>query len=397
MKAHTLAHAQVVVPRTGWTGPRAIRFIADRFLLLPIGAAVALIWANTASESYFTFAHGLSFFVNQIGMAFFLALIAQEVFEAVMPGGALHTWRRWSLPMVAAAGGIAGAAGLYLGFVHLKHEMLLVQAWPVACAIDIAAGYYVLKSILPRSAALPFLLVLAVASDAFGLLVVGLRPAAAALHGGGIVLLLAAVGLAALLRQRKVPAFWPYLVCGVLSWWGFYVAGIHPALALVPIVPFLPHEPRRLDLFAQPPDDDAVHHYEHEWNELVQVVLFLFGLVNAGVLLSWYDTGTWGVLIAALAGRPLGILAAVALGLALGLHLPRRIGWRELTVIALATSSGFTFALFFATSVIPMGPVLTQIKIGALSTVAGALLTFGAAWLLRVGSPTASPVRPPRP
>jgi uncharacterized membrane protein YdjX (TVP38/TMEM64 family) len=51
-------------------------------------------------------------------------------------------------------------------------------------------------------------------------------------------------------------------------------------------------------------------------------------------------------------------------------------------VIALATSSGFTFALFFATSVMPLGPILGEIKLGALATVAGAGLAFGAGrWL----------------
>ena len=120
---------------------------------------------------------------------------------------------------------------------------------------------------------------------------------------------------------------------GPLSWWALYLVGIHPALALIPIVPFLPREPRSLDVFADPPNDDAVHHFEHEWNELVQVILFLFGLVNAGVILRGYGTGTWALLAAALVGRPLGILLAVGLALAMGLHLPRRIGWRELIVI----------------------------------------------------------------
>jgi hypothetical protein len=54
-------------------------------------------------------------------------------------------------------------------------------------------------------------------------------------------------------------------------------------------------------------------------------------------------------------------------------------------VIALATTSGFTFALFAATSLLPLGAVLTQIKVGALATAAGALVTLGAARLLRVG------------
>jgi Na+/H+ antiporter NhaA len=72
---------------------RAIRFTIERFLLMPIGAVIALIWANTAAESYFQFAYRLSFFVNEIAMALFFALLAQEVYEATMPGGALHAWR----------------------------------------------------------------------------------------------------------------------------------------------------------------------------------------------------------------------------------------------------------------------------------------------------------------
>jgi len=183
-----------------------------------------------------------------------------------------------------------------------------------------------------------------------------------------------------------VRKFWPYLaICGTLSWLAFYREGLHPAFALVPIVPFLPHEPRKLDLLADPPDDDAVHHFEHEWNTLVQVVLFLFGLVNGGVILKGYDTGTWGLMLAALVGRPLGILAAVGLAVIAGWHLPRRIGWRQLVVAAFAASSGFTFALFFASGILSTGPMLAQLTIGALATAAGSLLAIGIARMLGVG------------
>ena len=362
------------------------RQLLDRFLMLPLGVAIALLWANTAAESYFWFTQWLSFPINEIGMAFFFALATQEIVEAVMPGGALHTWRRWGLAVVAATGGILGSVAVYLAYVTLSYEIVLTTAWPIACAIDVAAAYYLLKAVMPRSTALPFALVVGIATDAFGILVVAPRYPTLAIHASGAVLLLMAIGLAAMLRAIGVRAFWPYLsICGTISWLAFFRAGLHPAFALVPIVPFLPHEPRRLDLFADPPDDDAIHHFEHEWHALVQVILFFFGIVNGGVLLRGFDTGSVAMIAAALVGRPVGILAAVGVALLAGLHLPRHLGWRELVVVALATSSGFTIALFFATGVVAIGPVRAQVTIGALATGAGLLLALGAARLLRVG------------
>jgi NhaA family Na+:H+ antiporter len=282
--------------------------IIDRFLVLPLGAAIAIVWANLAGESYFSFAHGLAFPVNEIGMAFFLALLTQEVVEATMPGGALHTWRRWSLPIVGAVGGGLGAVATYLAWVAWRHELVLAAAWPIASAIDIAAGYYVLKIVKPRHGAIPFLLLLAIATNALGLVAMGLGTFRVGAGAGGAALVVGAVGLAALLRRRRVAGFWPYIaICGTLSWIGCYLAGAHPALALVPMVPFLPHRPRAHNPFADPTSDDSVHHVEREWNHGVQAVLFLFGLVNAGVLMSAYDTGTWAILAASMIGRPLGM------------------------------------------------------------------------------------------
>jgi hypothetical protein len=65
----------------------------------------------------------------------------------------------------------------------------------------------------------------------------------------------------------------------------------------------------------------------------------------------------------------------------------------EMAVVALATSSGFTFALFMATGLIATGPLLAELKLGALSTVVAALITIGTARLLRVGRFAASKVR----
>jgi Na+:H+ antiporter, NhaA family len=390
MSNHVLTHDAMGLPRlprSPWTMSRFVHLATDHFHLLPIGALIGIIWVNTAAESYFKFSVRLSFFVNEILMALVFGLITQEIIEAAMPGAVLHSWRRWGMPIILAAGGVVGAATAYIVGISLNHERVLPQAWPIACAIDIAGAYYVLKMILPRGGALPFLLLLAIATDAFGLVVVGVSYPVAQTHTGGTILMLAALGLAMIMRRRKVRSFWPYLaICGTLSWLAFYREGIHPALALVPIVPFLPHERRSIDLFEDPPDDDPTHHFEHEWNYVVQAVLFLFALVNAGVVLKGYGPSTWAILGAALIGRPLGIFVGLGVALYLGLHLPAKVGWRELLVIALATTSGFTFTLFFATGIISIGPALAEVKLGALATtVVGTLLVFAAAWLLRVG------------
>jgi NhaA family Na+:H+ antiporter len=367
---------------------KLFRFTVDHFLLLPIGGLVAIVWANAAPASYFTWAHNFAFVVNEIGMALFFALVAQEVVEEVIPGGALHTWRRWTLPVVAAVGGIVGSALVYLAYVRWQYELVLSSGWPVAGAIDLAFAYFIVKAIFRRHAAIPFLLLLAIAADAIGMLLIASRHSYVEMRPGGTALMAAALGLAFVLRRRKVRTFWPFLLaCGPLSWWALYIDGLHPALALVPIVPFLPHAPRSLEVFTDAPHSrhDSPRHFEHVWQYPIQALLFLFGLVNAGVLLNGYDTGTWALLAATLAGKPLGIFAAVGLALALGLHLPARFHWRDLIVVAFATSGGFTFALFFATAVFPMGPVLTQLKLGAVLSGVGVPLAFGAARLLHAG------------
>jgi NhaA family Na+:H+ antiporter len=198
------------------------------------------------------------------------------------------------------------------------------------------------------------------------------------------VLVLAALNVAAALRAARIRRSWPFLIiAGSLSWWGFHLAGVHPALALVPIVPLLPHSRHLLEPFAGRPA--ATAQPDASWITVVQVVLFFFGLVNGGAMLRGYDTGTWAVLLGALLGRPVGMVGAVALGRLAGLRLPAAIAWHDLVVVALAMSSGFTFALFTAATLLPVGGVLTQIRVGALATAVGAALTYGVARGLRVG------------
>lgn len=387
MTDHVLSHEALRAAAPAGRRPRrSVRqYVLQQFLLLPLGVAAAMAWANTWPDSYFRLAHALAFPVNAIGMALFLALVTQQAMEAVMPGGALHTWRRWSMPLTAAAGGIAGSALVYLGLVKYWEEPVLAVAWLVPCAIDLAAAYYVVRVIYRRGTPLAFMLLVGFVTDAVAAALVAAWPAMSARRVEGLLLVAAAVLVAAVLRRQGTARFWPFFAAGGLSWAGCYVADVHPALALVPIVPFMPHEPRGLDVFVDPVPDDPVHQAEHEWSAVVQAVLFLFGLVNAGVAVSAFDTGSLAVMLAAFVGRPLGMLAALLLATAAGLRLPRAMRWRDLVVIALATSCGVTLALFFAHSVLPVGAVRQQISLGALVTVAGAAPALIVAWMAGVG------------
>ena len=388
MSAHTHTLPHPAAHHRGADLPvRLFRAALNRFLLLPLGALIALVWANTEAESYFRFSHALAFPVNEIAMAFFLGLIAQELYEALMRGGALHAWQHRALPVIAAAGGLIGAVATFQIYIGVAHQQMLAAAWPVVAAVDIGAGYYVLRLIYERrSAPVAFLLLLAVATDAVAMAVVLLQAPGFELHASGLGVMLIALVSAAMLRRRGVKVFWPYwFVSGSLSWLALYWMGLHPALALLPIVPLLPHDRRQGEVFADRTDDDPVHHAEHEWNGVAQLALFLFGLVNAGVILRHVDTGTSAVLIAAMVGRPLGVIAGVALGVSAGLPLPRRMTWFDVTVIALATTSGFTFALFLGAAALPIGAVADQVKLGALLTAVGALVTIWVAWTCTVG------------
>ena len=87
---------------------KAVEFAIENSLLMVLGALIALIWANTSPDGYEAAVDPLHFVVNDIGMVFFFGLAVKEIIEATAPGGALHSVRRASVPIIAALGGMAG-------------------------------------------------------------------------------------------------------------------------------------------------------------------------------------------------------------------------------------------------------------------------------------------------
>ncbi len=369
---------------------RFVRFALEHYLVLPLGGLLAIVWANTYATSYFETAQALAFWVNEVGMALVFAYVAQEAIEAAMPGGTLHPWRSTVAPIIGGIGGVAGAVAMYAGYIRAGDEEMLAQGWPVVCAVDLLFSMAIARWVFTRTAPASFLVVLALTTDVVGMIVVSRSPQyqLASAHPATGLLIIPALAVCVALRYFGTRSIWPYLVlAGPLSWVACYTTHVHPSLALLPIVPFLSHTAR--DFTGQTTDDPGPHtsrtHLEYVLRHPVQAIAFLFALVNAGVLIRGFDTGTWAVLLGSLVGRPVGILAAVGLAVVAGFRPPRVIRWRELVVIALAAAPGLTFALFLATAVFPTGPLLVQTKIGALLTAAGALPALLAARLLHVG------------
>ena len=357
--------------------------------LLVLGTVLALIWANVNRESYEAVAHTLHFAVNDVGMVFFFALASKEVVEATAPGGALHSPRRSAAPLIAAIGGMAGPAAIYATLVLAFDRPELMRGWAIPLATDIAFSYLVARIVFGiRHPGIPFLLLLAIADDALGLLILAVFYPSGELHLGVYAVVLAlALMLAWWLRSRRTLNFWPYVIgAGTVSWLAFYLGGLHPALALVPIMPFMPHASRDPGLFVDAPHlHDTLNEFEHRWKVPVHVILFFFGFANAGVEVASVGAGTWFVLAAILLGKPIGIVSCTALGVAAGLQMPAGVTWRDLTVLGVVAAIGFTVALFFATAAFPAGELLDETKMGALLSFSAAIVAVAVAFFLRVG------------
>jgi Na+:H+ antiporter, NhaA family len=307
---------------------RVWTFIVDNSLLLVAGTVTALVWANLDHPSYEDVAHALRFPVNDVGMVFFFALATKEIVEAMLPGGPLASLRAAAMPLIAAVGGMAVPASLFALQASLLNRPELMRGWAIPCATDIAFSYMAARVIFARKhPAIPFLLLLAIADDALGLILLAVvYPSGHVSFGMLVGLMIPAILVAWQLHRRGVQDFWAYVIgAGTVSWAALYFGGIHPALALVPIVPFMPHAARDIGLF-DPREDalpDTMNRFEHWWKMPVHIILFFFGLANAGVALSRIGPVTWMVLWSLLLGKPVGVFCTALASSLVGLRLPQ--------------------------------------------------------------------------
>ena len=396
-------------------------FLQEFSIPLIAGVVAALVAANVAPEWYqFWFSEhhagghetwstglkflghdvGLYFLINDVFMVFFFGIAAKEITESCLPGGSLNPPKKAVNPLIATIGGVAGPVCVFFGFLYLARYLGIGgydelseelwkdhhTAWGIPTATDIALAWLVARAVFGKGhAAVNFLLLLAVADDAIGLGIIAVfygdpsNPAEPAYLG------LVAVGMAVAFAMRRMGVkYWaPYIfIAGPLSWLGLMLAHLHPALALVPIVPFLPGPKRDTGLFASEDEVDVMgeatagdlgidhsplHNYEHQTKVFVDFGLFFFAMGNAGVVFSNVGLMTWIILASLVVGKTVGITGFGLLGRSLGFPLPTGMGVRDLVMASFIAALGLTVALFVAGAAYPGDHHLQgEAKMGAL-------------------------------
>ncbi|SLN33517.1 Na(+)/H(+) antiporter NhaA [Aquimixticola soesokkakensis] len=428
-------------------------FITNYSLLLIIGALLALVWANTDIHSYHHFVEyplifndwvgmpignwvhemgeeaashyevgdysrvlTIHYLFNDVLMAFFFAIAAKEVWEAVILKNGSLRGKKAATPLIATFGGMAGPIAVYLGLAaFLGSDVFdaVSRGWAIPTATDIAFSYLVGRVIFGAGhPAIRFLLLLAIADDAAGLVILAIFYPSSELAPEWLLLSVAAAVIVFALfnylprkmdvgKELRPNSTWvreklsvfPYLIAACFSWYGFQQAGIHPALGLLPIVPTLPHADRAFGFFAEAETHlhDLLNTAEHLLKHPVEIILFFFGLLNAGVEFNSIGSPTWLVLAGLLIGKPLGIVimgVIAAYGLKLG--LPKGMRTIDLFVIGCVSAIGFTVSLFIAsvafdsTTMLNGAKVQDAAKMGALFSFAAAIVAIIAGKLCRV-------------
>jgi Na+:H+ antiporter, NhaA family len=332
-------------------------------------------------------------------MVFFFGIAAKEITEAALPGGSLNPLKSAISPLLATVGGVVGPVAAFFALllawhsadpsafpegVELWGEGSLSKGWGIPTATDIALAWLVARTVFGKGhPAINYLLLLAVADDAIGLGIIavfyGNPELPAQPQWLGLVVLGMAVAFA--MRKMDVKSWIPYIfVAGPIAWAGLMLAHLHPALALVPIVPFLPGPKRDTGLFNENDEVDQaeaaghghgedhspLHMFEHQLKLFVDFGLFFFAFANAGVELAGIGAMSWIIFGALVIGKTVGITFFAMLGTAIGFKLPAGMGFRDVVMAGFIGALGLTVALFVAGAAFTDADLQGQAKMGAL-------------------------------
>ncbi|WP_455554042.1 Na+/H+ antiporter NhaA [Comamonas kerstersii] len=410
---------------------RMLHIEAMSGIVLLIAAAIALIWANSPwAASYFatwhaplaltlgpwTWSTDLHFFVNDVLMTIFFLVVGMEI-RREMYNGALADVRQALLPIIAALGGVVVPALIYVALA--RGDAQLLNGWAIPTATDIAFAVGVL-ALLGKSIPGPlriFLLALAIIDDIVAVLIIAFFYSGG-LDYSGFGIALVGLVLVLLFNRMGVAAAWAYVVPGAILWLGLLHTGAHPTLAgvvlgLMTPVAMRPAQRHHLDVAEQALtrirshaqrgqfEVDVLHHelriattaqrdllppvfrlpaMLHPW--VAFGVMPIFALANAGVQFGGMDlaatgphTVFWGVLLALVLGKPLGVFLATFLAVKSGVSpLPEGINWRGVLLVGVLAGIGFTMAIFVGGLAFSDAALLSAAKLGILAASATAAI-----------------------
>ncbi|MEY3703490.1 MAG: sodium:proton antiporter [Pseudomonadota bacterium] len=342
-------------------------------VLLMLAAAAALTIANSpAADLYFGFLTlnlgplSVLHWINDSFMALFFLLVGLEIKRELLDGH-LATWADRTLPLLAAVGGMAVPAVIYLALTSRHPE--LRPGWAIPAATDIAFALGVLSllgSRVPVSLKL-LLTTIAIVDDmgAVAIIAIGYTDS---LSGAWLLASLAVMALLWGLNKLCVSHLAIWLAGFVLLWFAVLQSGIHATVAGVLAAVFVP-----VHVSKGRPDDVAspLHRLEHGLQLPVAfIILPLFGLANAGVALAGANVAaTLPVAIAAALffGKQLGIFGAIWLTVKAGWSpKPAGASWAQIYGLALLCGIGFTMSLFIGELAFDDPALGAEVKIGVL-------------------------------
>ncbi|MCW2961442.1 MAG: Na+/H+ antiporter NhaA, partial [Thermoleophilia bacterium] len=425
------------VPLEGMTAPRRTHLSAQlsgplrRYLatergsaaLLVLATLIALLWANSPlSDSYERLWHtdlGIAFgdwsivldlrhWLDEGAMALFFFVVGLEV-RREWSMGELVDRTRATLPVLGAIGGMLVPVALYL---LLNRSGEAAGGWGIVIATDTAFLLGALSIVGPKcpTQLRIFLLTLSIVDDIVAISVIGIVYAESI---DSIALLVASICLVGFwtLGRAGVRSEPSYLLLWVVLWIAALESGLHPTIAgMAAGLLISAYPPRRVDVeraatlakvFRQSPMPevarDAKRSVEQSISPNERLITFLhpitgylivplFALANAGIDLrggaftaAMQSPVTWGIVLALVVGKLLGISVGTLVPRQLGMgKLPRGVGPGQVVGGAALSGIGFTVSLLIADLAFTDELLVREAKIGVLLAVVASVLL---AWI----------------
>ena len=361
--------------------------------LLLVGAAIAaLLVANSPLQglyrSFLSAPIGFSLssielekpvllWINDGLMAIFFFLVGLEIKRELIVGE-LSSLGKAALPGIAAAGGMAMPALIYIAIN--AGDWVALRGWAIPAATDIAFAVGVLALLGDRvpSSLKIFLLALAILDDLGSIVIIAVFYTGN-LHWSALLAAASAAGALAILNRAGVTRLAPYLLIGLSIWLCVLRSGVHATLAGVVVAAAIPLGKEGGTSLLERLEEQL-----HPW--IAWAILPLFAFANAGVSLEGLTLAKLlapvplGIVAGLVIGKPLGILAASWLALAGGLaQKPTGATWQQLLGVGMLGGVGFTMSLFIGTLAFPDPAHAAQLRLGVLtaslcSAVAGYLV-----------------------